>query len=63
MFGFAHTNPEYWQDPLEFNPDRFSDEMFAKRSPYTYVPFSAGNRNCQKSKVCYVGRENLCLSL
>ena len=41
-----HTNPEYWNDPLSFNPDRFGDEKFCKRNPYTYIPFSAGPRNC-----------------
>ena len=41
-----HTNPEYWDDPLSFNPDRFSEEKFCKRKPYTYLPFSAGPRNC-----------------
>ena len=40
-----HTNPEYWDDPLCFNPDRFGDEKFCKRNPYTYLPFSTGPRN------------------
>ena len=42
----THTNPESWDDPLSFNPDRFGDEKFCKRNPYTYLPFSAGPRNC-----------------
>ena len=41
-----HTNPEYWDHPLSFDPERFYDEKFAKRNPYVYVPFSAGSRNC-----------------
>ena len=41
-----HTDPLHWDDPLKFNPDRFSEEKFAKRNAYCYVPFSAGPRNC-----------------
>ncbi|XP_057295262.1 cytochrome P450 4C1-like [Hydractinia symbiolongicarpus] len=41
-----HLNPEYWDEPKTFNPDRFGQEKFLKRNPYSYIPFSAGSRNC-----------------
>ena len=40
----VHMNPANWDQPTVFNPARFeSDE---KRNPYSYLPFSAGSRNC-----------------
>jgi cytochrome P450 len=43
---YTHRHPEFWENPLEFNPDRWTPEQEANRHPYAYHPFAAGQRVC-----------------
>jgi len=42
----THRDPRFFQDPLRFDPDRFSAEAKARRAKFTYFPFGAGARQC-----------------
>lgn len=47
MYAYAaHHNPEFWSDPEEFRPERFSPDRMKKRIKYSYLPFGAGRRSC-----------------
>lgn len=46
-----HFDPNYFPDPLRFDPDRFSDERKADILPYTYMPFGDGPRVCIAQRV------------
>ncbi len=41
-----HRDPDLWDHPLEFDPDRFSAENAKGRDRWQYIPFSAGPRTC-----------------
>jgi cytochrome P450 len=39
-------DPQYFPDPLRFDPDRFTPEAKASRPKFTYFPFGGGSRQC-----------------
>ncbi|XP_065208543.1 cytochrome P450 4C1-like [Planococcus citri] len=42
----VHFDPKYYPNPWQFNPENFSSEAVENRPKHTFIPFSAGARNC-----------------
>ena len=42
----VHRDPRFWEDPLRFDPSRFTKEAKAGRPKLAYFPFGAGSRQC-----------------
>ncbi|XP_076639914.1 cytochrome P450 enzyme phantom isoform X2 [Colletes latitarsis] len=42
----VHTDPAYWQDPLEYRPERFLAEDGTFFKPESFLPFQTGKRVC-----------------
>jgi len=43
---YTHRHPDFWQNPLQFDPSRWTPEREAQRHPYAYHPFAVGQRIC-----------------
>lgn len=48
VFGImaVQRDPALWDDPLAFDPDRFSPQNSKTRDRWQYLPFGAGPRSC-----------------
>jgi cytochrome P450 len=42
----VQRDPSYWDDPLTFDPDRFSPENSKHHDRWQYLPFGGGPRSC-----------------
>lgn len=50
-----HRSKEIWGPTAnEFDPERFLDKSMTDRHPYSYLPFSAGPRNCIGAKYAMI---------
>lgn len=57
---FMGRDPDYFEAPQEFRPERFAVETSAERTnPYRYIPFSAGPRNCIGQKFAVAEIKNV----
>ena len=42
----VQNDPTLWEDPLRFDPERFSSENFKALDRWQYLPFGGGPRSC-----------------
>ncbi|WP_437595682.1 cytochrome P450 [Sorangium sp. So ce590] len=42
----THRHPEFWRDPLRFDPERFANHRRSADDKLAYIPFGAGQRIC-----------------
>lgn len=46
IFNWVNSFFQYFENPDQFDPERFSPENINNIQPYTYFPFGIGTRNC-----------------
>lgn len=53
------TNSSIWKDARSFIPERFELDNMSTVSPFAYLPFSAGARNCIGQKYAILEMKSL----
>ncbi len=49
-----HHDEKYWPEPEAFKPERFLPENKESITPFTYMPFGDGPRNCVAMRFAYM---------
>jgi cytochrome P450 len=49
-----HRDPELWDEPLAFRPERFHDGWRTEQPSYSYYPFGGGRRACIGRSFAYM---------
>nr|XP_047133778.1 LOW QUALITY PROTEIN: cytochrome P450 4V2-like [Hydra vulgaris] len=58
-----HSDPNIWENPKEFIPERFETDDWKIKNSYSYLPFSAGSRNCLGQKFAMIEAKMLLYSI
>lgn len=58
-----HYDEKYYPNPMKFDPERFSDENKHNITPYIYLPFGIGPRNCVGSRFALAEIKTMAIDL
>jgi cytochrome P450 len=50
----THRLPDFWERPLEFDPERWAGDKHQHRHRYSYIPFGTGPHVCLGQHLFYV---------
>ncbi|KAM7353954.1 putative cytochrome P450 4ac1 isoform 2-T2 [Cochliomyia hominivorax] len=56
-------DPEHFEEPNTFKPERFLNDASSKRHPFAFVPFSAGSRNCIGQKFAILEMKTILVAI
>ncbi|XP_062132038.1 cytochrome P450 9c1 [Drosophila sulfurigaster albostrigata] len=58
-----HHDPDNFEEPEEFRPERFDDEHKHEIRPFTYLPFGIGQRSCIGNRMALMEVKSLIYQL